>query len=31
VLAQRLGAQVWFGHDAAQFSALRHAPDGWYD
>lgn len=30
-LATGIGAQVWFGHDLAQFATLRHAPDGWYE
>jgi len=30
-LAERLRAQVWFGHDATQFATLRHARDGYYD
>jgi glyoxylase-like metal-dependent hydrolase (beta-lactamase superfamily II) len=29
--AQALRAQVWFGHDLAQFATLRHAPAGWYE
>jgi N-acyl homoserine lactone hydrolase len=30
-LAERIGAQVWFGHDLAQFATLRHAPEAWYE
>ena len=31
LLAQESGSAVWFGHDAAQFSALRKSTDGWYE
>jgi N-acyl homoserine lactone hydrolase len=30
-LASRLGAQIWFGHDVAQFRTLRLSTEGWYE
>lgn len=29
--AGRLSAQVWCGHDMAQFMSLRHSTEGWYE
>ncbi len=29
--AGRLAAQVWCGHDMAQFTGLRHSTEGWYE
>ena len=29
--ARRLDAQVWCGHDMAQFMRLRHSTQGWYE
>ncbi len=31
LLAEESGASVWFGHDAAQFAALRKSTEGWYE
>lgn len=30
-LAEKTRSQVWFGHDLAQFSTLRHSPNAWYE
>lgn len=30
-LAEARKAEVWFGHDAAQFETLRKATEGWYE
>ncbi|MFQ5484793.1 MAG: N-acyl homoserine lactonase family protein [Desulfobacterales bacterium] len=29
--AERLNAQVWFGHDMKQFTCQRHSSEGWYE
>ena len=29
--AERLNAQVWCGHDMAQFMTLRKSTEGWYE
>ena len=29
--AERLSAQVWCGHDMAQFMGLRRSTEGWYE
>ena len=29
--AQRLGAEIWYGHDPDQFAAMRKSPNAFYE